>query len=334
MSTLPAIGRGTIFNVTAFAGVHRNMSMGFYSMAQADSDELPPDDLDAFFDAADQDDLRELQIAARSVALPRELRGSETLTHPAWGGKFVEKAPSSPQPLPDSDAAEFGPALPPPVEEEPPQEPRLPRVAEKPAEAKPKRKKKKHVKIAGGGDATFEIPADAQRELTEFDADDMDGKYIAIDPDAIPGVGDSDQPFVLIPANVHTFMPWWGWATIILGLSVMITGVVLMPGITLDRLTSRLGDRNEAVVQGAMRQLVLQGDERTVKKLYGMAASRREGLPVRLRAVDTMSLIERVPEVDRALLRLELSAETHDQVREAAIAARRQREAYRTRGRR
>ncbi len=167
-------------------------------------------------------------------------------------------------------------------------------------------------------------------ELTGDSDENLDGKFIAIDPDAIPGMANSD-PFVLVPANIHAYVPWWGWVTIAAGLAVFIAGVVLLPGISLNRLASRLGDKNEATAQQAMRQLVVKGDERTVRKLFDMASSSNEGLTTRLRAVDTMSLIDRVPEVDSALLRLELSSGTHNQVREAAIAARKQREAYRTR---
>lgn len=157
---------------------------------------------------------------------------------------------------------------------------------------------------------------------------DLEGKFIVLESEK-----DSDDPFVLIPANIHNYVPWWGWLTIGLGLLMLIAGVVLMPQLSLDRLVSRLGDGNEANVRHAMRQIVIKGNERTVKKLYGVATSDKQGISTRLRAVDAMSLIERVPEVDRALLRLELSAETNQQVRQAAIAARKQREAYKTRSR-
>ena len=167
------------------------------------------------------------------------------------------------------------------------------------------------------------------------EAGSLDGKFIAIDPDAIPDLDAADRqaPFVLIPAHIHSYVPWWGWTAIAITLAMMVAGVILTPIIKLDRLAARLDDPNQASVQKAMRDLVVKGDEKTVRKLYDMAASPRVGLATRLRAVDTMSLIERVPEVDRALLRLELTA-ANDQVREAAIAARRQREAYKTRGRR
>lgn len=163
-------------------------------------------------------------------------------------------------------------------------------------------------------------------------AEDLEGKFIAVDPAVFEG-SHGDAPFVLIPANIHSYVPKWGWVAIGIGLAMLVAGVVLTPMFRLSRLTSRLGDDSEANVQYAMRQLVTNGDERTVKKLYSVAASPSEKLRIRLRAVDTMTLIEQVPEVDRALLRLELSEQTTAQVREAAVAARRQREAVRARRR-
>lgn len=163
----------------------------------------------------------------------------------------------------------------------------------------------------------------------------LDGKFVAYDPEALgQAVADSGDPLVLIPANIHSYVPWWGWLTIVLGLFVLVTGIVLMPAITLNRLADRLDDSNQANVQYAMRQLVMRGDERTVRKLYDVAASPDARVVARLRAVDTMSMIERVPEVDRALLRLELAGSTDEQVREAAIAARKQRDAVKARRRR
>ncbi|MCD7897983.1 MAG: hypothetical protein LUG50_15125, partial [Planctomycetaceae bacterium] len=160
---------------------------------------------------------------------------------------------------------------------------------------------------------------------------DLEGKFIAIAPE--DNASDTDDPFILVPANVHSVVPWWGWLTIVLGLGMLVAGVILLPLITLNRTAAKLGDRNENAARNAMRQLVLRGDERTVKKLFSIASAPDERVDTRLRAIDTMTLIERVPEVDRALLRLELSDGTHEQVREAAIAARRQREAARARTR-
>lgn len=184
-----------------------------------------------------------------------------------------------------------------------------------------------------GADAPAqEKPAD-EATRAPLKGEELAGKFIAIEPEVFPdGETDPDRVFVLVPAHIHQYVPWWGWVTILLGLLMLIAGVVLMPLVTIDRMASRLGDANDARARHAMQQLVLNGNERTVKKLYGMATSEKESLAARLRAVDTMSLIERVPEVDRALLRLELSAQTNEQIREAAVVARKQREAYKTRG--
>ncbi len=183
-----------------------------------------------------------------------------------------------------------------------------------------------------------EAKPDAKRPHSQEDSEsarlllnDLEGKFIAIAPE--DGRDSKDEPFILVPANVHSVVPWWGWLTIALGLVMLVAGVILMPLVTLNRTAAKLGDRNENAARNAMRQLVLRGDERTVKKLYSIASAPDERVATRLRAIDTMTLIERVPEVDRALLRLELSDSTHDQVREAAIAARRQREASRARTR-
>jgi hypothetical protein len=163
--------------------------------------------------------------------------------------------------------------------------------------------------------------------------EDLDGKFIAIDPESFGHPHDAGgDPFVLIPAHIHSLLPWWGWVTIVLGIVVLVTAVVLIPMVSLERLTARLGDANQRNAESAMRQLVLQGDERTVGKLYDLAASPGNGLTSRLRAVDTLSLIQ-APDADRALLRLELADGTDSQVREAAVAARRQREAAKTRTR-
>jgi hypothetical protein len=166
--------------------------------------------------------------------------------------------------------------------------------------------------------------------LTEFDNNsNLEGKFIAVDA---PGRdGKTDAPFILVPAHIHAYVPWWGWTAIGIGIAMLAAGVIFMPVWSLNRLASRLGDSNAENAELAMRSLVMNGDERTVGKLFDMAASSGESLTARLRAVDTMSLIGGVPEVDRALLRLELAGGTDEQVREAAIAARKQREASRTR---
>lgn len=186
---------------------------------------------------------------------------------------------------------------------------------------------------AASGRPAAPPPAGKGGEAQDQVFDDMDlfGKFIAIEPDAgAAGEGRADEPFILVPAHIHTFLPWWGWLTIGLGLAVLVAGVVITPYVSLNRLTSRLGDTNEANAQYAMRQLVMRGDERTVGKLYDLASSHHEAMPVRLRAVDTLGLINAAA-ADRALQRLELAGGTHQQVREAAIAARRQRDAARTR---
>ncbi len=173
-------------------------------------------------------------------------------------------------------------------------------------------------------------PADdsAAADASAAPRENLDGKFLVFDSE----VADGDEPFVLVPAHIYAYVPWWGWTAIGLGLLVLAAGVVFMPVWSLDRLASRLGDANPATAQRAMRSLVMNGDERTVRKLYDMASSGNEGLTARLRAIDTMSLISGVPEVDRSLLRLELAGGTNEQIREAAIAARKQREASRTRG--
>ena len=165
----------------------------------------------------------------------------------------------------------------------------------------------------------------------DYDVEELEGKFIAIDPASVPGGEDGGDPFILIPANIPALLPWWAWIAIGLGLLVMVAAVVLMPGLTLHRLASRLDDANPANAQYVMRQLVIRGDERTVGTLYDLASSRDAKLATRLRAVDTLGLMH-LPHADRALLRLELASDTHEQIREAAIAARKQREAAKTRG--
>ncbi len=176
-------------------------------------------------------------------------------------------------------------------------------------------------------------PSSSKPQASEA-SESLEGKFIAIDPDAIEQEqrAPRHEPFVLIPAHIHSFLPWWVWVAIIISLALLICGIMLMPGVTLERMTARLESTDNASVQSAMRQLVLKGDERTVNKLFDIAASNEQGITMRLRAVDTLSLIE-ANEADRALLRLELGGNTESQVREAAIAARKQRKASQTRPR-
>ena len=265
----------------------------------AETDDYTFDDLDAFFTAAENHDAADLRKAAAHIA-----RNDAT-------GE-VSGAPN-----PERHTATIGPA-----------------------KAAGKNTTVRHgdpsPAVSDGPGAGGFLPDTGSYDDYDDEDEDLEGKYIALDPAAVVGMegADTDDPFVLVPANIHAYVPWWGWLTIALGIVVLVTGIIVTPGITLNRLAARLGDSNQANAQYAMRKLVMNGDERTVRKLYDMAASPREGMAARLRAVDTMSLIERVPEVDRALLRLELSGGTHEQVREAAIAARKQREAAKTRGRR
>lgn len=160
---------------------------------------------------------------------------------------------------------------------------------------------------------------------------DLDGKFIAIDPENVSRAsGTSDQPFVLVPAKIHSLLPWWAWTTIALGLSTLAAGIIIVPEISTSRLISRLDGKNEAEAQAIMRQLLLRGGDRIVSKLYDMASANQPGISSRLRAVDTLGLM-RNQSAERALLRLELARETDERIREAAIAARRQREAAKTR---
>lgn len=261
----------------------------------------PFDDLDAFLNAADSGDQEGLRLAAETLAKadnPAPDPGFESAPHPG----------ASPLGRVDKDTADR------PAAEE------------------------KHPRIEIPPESGKALEADADFSLEQLQKlvkpGKREAKFIALDPAALPGSESAKEPFVLIPANVHSFVPWWGWVAIVFGLFLTVLGIVLAPRIRLERLAGRLGDGDRVTVQQTMRQLVLNGDERTVGKLYDLASSPEEKLNTRLRAVDTMALIEKVPEVDRSLLRLELSAGTHEKVREAAIAARKQREAYKSRNRR
>lgn len=198
------------------------------------------------------------------------------------------------------------------------------KVAGNPTAAHPERGKTKagHAKKASAA-AHVDLPYQ-----------DLDGKFIAIDPEKLANGADAagHEPFILVPANIHAMLPWWGWLAIAMGLLGIVAGVVIAPYITLGQLTSKLGDRNEATAQYAMRQLVIRGDDRTVDTLYDVAVSNRRPMAARLRAVDTLSLID-TAKADRALQRLELASGASRQVRDAAVLARRQRDAARTRER-
>ncbi len=146
-------------------------------------------------------------------------------------------------------------------------------------------------------------------------------RFIAVEPNSTYA---GDDPFVLVPQSIASSLPWWAWATIAMVILVIFSVIVLMPEAQLSSLTARLSD-NSSTSQAAMRQLILRGDDRTVEKLYELAASSNDTIETRLRAVDTLSLI-RDPAAERALLRLELASSTDARVRQHAIAARRQRE--------
>lgn len=146
-------------------------------------------------------------------------------------------------------------------------------------------------------------------------------KYVAIEPSSTYA---GDAPFVVVPQGIASSLPWWAWTAIVLVIAVIFSVIVFMPEAQLSSLTARLSD-STSTSQAAIRQLILRGDDRTVEKLYGLAASSNDTIETRLRAVDTLSLI-RDPSAERALLRLELASGTDARVRQHAIAARRQRE--------
>ncbi|MCL2001456.1 MAG: hypothetical protein FWG74_08490 [Planctomycetes bacterium] len=152
----------------------------------------------------------------------------------------------------------------------------------------------------------------------------LDGKFVAVNPSGKLAPGPSGAPFVLIPAHIHTILPRWGWAAIFFSLLLLAAGIITMPIFNLRRLAARLEDGSQSQVHAAMHQLVLSGNRRTVDKLFTMASSDQAGMEARLRAIDTLCLIPAVY-ADQALLRLELSGTTHETVREAAGAARKQR---------
>lgn len=166
----------------------------------------------------------------------------------------------------------------------------------------------------------------------EYDTDDagLKGKFVAVDPSAVGRHGGSDEPFVLIPANIHAYLPWWVWVAIGASLLMLAAGIFIVPSVNLRRMTARLGGNNAANVQSAMRQLVIRGDSRTIAQLYDMAMSPSLEMTARLRAVDTLGLMDDL-DAERALLRIELASSTDATVRAAAVAARKQREASRTR---
>lgn len=150
---------------------------------------------------------------------------------------------------------------------------------------------------------------------------------------AVDAGDDDEKPFVLIPAGIHTIIPAWVWAAIavlLLGMGVMI---VMIPGVKLNQLTARLGDPDPGVSQASMRQMILNANEAIVNMLFDQAADGERKIADRLRAIDTLGLIDR-PDAERALQRLELGTGTDERVRDAAVAARRQREAARSRGNR
>lgn len=124
-------------------------------------------------------------------------------------------------------------------------------------------------------------------------------------------------------------IPWWAWLVAALAIYFMV--VIWWPPsdiTSLSRVTAKLGDQEYARVHSAMRQLMIRGDEQTIGKLFDIAASNENQIEERLRAIDTLAIIDNA-EVDRALLRLQLSPEIHAVIRDAASSARKQRDAAR-----
>lgn len=175
--------------------------------------------------------------------------------------------------------------------------------------------------VSGGG-----ARGGAER-LPEHDlASVLDGKFIAVDG----GDANGGDPFVLIPAHIQSLLPWWGWTSIIVSLALLVVGIMVFPIIRLGRLAGQLASEDPDSARSAMRQFILSGDKRAVDQLFNLAASQETGLNTRLRAVDTLSLMPH-NSADQALLRLELAEKDGAPMREAASAARRQRESDRNR---
>ncbi|MCC8180819.1 MAG: hypothetical protein LIP23_07930 [Planctomycetes bacterium] len=274
------------------------------SMAKSEETALF-DDLDAFFSAAENADASALEKAAVSVSRqpvkpPRQSTGQTPRQPAAQPSSQPAASPSLPQP----DAA---------------------------AATADRSGNRDEAEFVDAAIAPIPVPTPGQFiAKPPSSRADLAGKFIAIDPETIETSSRRQEPFVLTPAHVHAFLPWWVWLTIALALVVLICGIMVMPQISLDRITARLGGHSPSNVQGAMRHLVLKGDERTIDKLYSIAASNTNEVDLRLRAVDTLGLMEET-NAERALLRLELSSGTDARVRAAAINARKQRETARTR---
>ncbi|MDR1520059.1 MAG: hypothetical protein LBU23_07960 [Planctomycetota bacterium] len=149
---------------------------------------------------------------------------------------------------------------------------------------------------------------------------ELAGKFVAVDFGESP-----DQPFVLIPAHIYARLPAWVWPAAGMSLLILVAAMMYLPDFRLGRLASKLGDGDLRVVQDAMRELIVSGDERAVGQLYDMAASGQAAMPARMRAIDTLGLIPH-RSADAVLLRLELSELSEPPIRAAAVAARRQRE--------
>ena len=134
-------------------------------------------------------------------------------------------------------------------------------------------------------------------------------------PQAVPG----DRSDV---ANIWAHVPWWAWLSVGASLFALFMVVMFIPSFRLSVLTSRLGDDHVAS-QSAMRQLMLRNDGQTVNKLFDLAASQNGGMAARLRAIDTLGLIQD-GSADRALQRLEYGNTVDAMVREHAAATRKQ----------
>ena len=142
---------------------------------------------------------------------------------------------------------------------------------------------------------------------------------------------ESDAPFKVVPVGrAPAALPGWVWVSLAIFLFGVFLAIVLIPAAQVGQATASLESDDHVRAHTAMRRLVARGDDLAVDALYEMAASPDAGLGARFRAIDALSLIDR-PAADRALLRLELASDTDDRVRQAAIAARRQRESSRSR---
>lgn len=144
-------------------------------------------------------------------------------------------------------------------------------------------------------------------------------QFVAVD-EGIP------SDFVLIPAGIQTFIPWWGWVTLAVIVVGMFIGIAVFPSFEAKRLVSKLSSTDQQALTRVMRDLINSPTGEVEDHLYKLAASPSQERAARFNAVETLSL-KPGTQAEEALYKLKNSPGIDSSIRKAAGYALEQRRA-------